>query len=66
MNETVRYHNDLNSLSMRKWTADEMNMFFTIVAKIKNAGTKEITLNTDEIKKIINFKSRHKDHLNYG
>lgn len=61
MNETVRYHNDLNSLSMRKWTADEMNMFFTIVAKIKNAGTKEITLNTDEIKKIINFKSRHKD-----
>lgn len=36
MNETVKYHNDLNSVSMRTWSADEMNMFFTIIAKIKN------------------------------
>ena len=61
MNETVKYHNDLNTVSMRTWTADEMNTFFTIIAKIKNEGAKEITLDTDEIKKLIKFKSRHKD-----
>lgn len=46
---------------MRVWTAEEMNMFFTIIAKIKNEGTKEITLSTEEIKKIIKFKRREKD-----
>lgn len=61
MNETVKYHNDLNSVSMRTWTADEMNMFFTIIAKIKNEGVREITLNTDEIKSLIKFKPRHKN-----
>lgn len=61
MNETVKYHNDLNSVSMRTWTADEMNMFFTIIAKIKNEGVREITLNTDEIKNLIKFKPRHKN-----
>lgn len=61
MNETVKYHNDLNSVSMRTWTADEMNMFFTIIAKIKNEGVREITLSTDEIKNLIKFKPRHKD-----
>lgn len=64
MNHTVKYHNDLNSVSMRKWTADEMNLFFTIIAKIKNAGVREITLDTEDLKGLIKFKSRHKNRWN--
>ena len=26
--EVVKYHNKLNTISMRRWTAEEMNFFF--------------------------------------
>lgn len=39
-NELVRYHNDLNSLSMRQWTAEEMDLFFSIVNRIQDKGTR--------------------------
>ena len=32
-NEVVKHHNDLNTVIMRKWTAEEMNFFFAIIAK---------------------------------
>ena len=32
----VKYHNDLNTIAMRKWTPQEMNLFFSILAKAKN------------------------------
>ena len=37
-NEVVKYHNDLNTVQMRKWTTEEMNFFFSIVAKAKEKG----------------------------
>lgn len=60
MSLVVKYHNDLNQLSMRSWTSDEMNMFFAIMSKLRDEGTKEITFDTNEIKKIIKFKRREK------
>lgn len=51
-NEIVKYHNDLNTLNMRGWSSAEMNIFFGIIAKIKDKGTKEIVLNTDELREI--------------
>ena len=32
-NEVVKHHNDLNTVIARKWTAEEMNFFFAIIAK---------------------------------
>ena len=55
MNEVIKYHNDLNTVIMRKWTAEEMNFFFAIIAKARNQGVKELHFNTDEIKKLVNF-----------
>lgn len=55
MNEIVKYHNDLNTVIMRKWKAEEMNFFFAIIAKVRNQGVKELHFNTDEIKKLVNF-----------
>lgn len=58
-NDVVKYHNDLNTVSMRGWSAEEMNFFFGIISKIKNQGTKEVTLNTDEIKDLIDYSDRN-------
>ena len=58
-NEVVKYHNDLNTVQMRKWTTEEMNFFFSIIAKVRDEGTQEIEFNTDEIQLIANFDKRN-------
>lgn len=51
----VKYHNDLNTVVMRKWTAEEMNFFFATIAKARDKGSKLIEFDTDEIKELIKF-----------
>lgn len=59
--EIVKYHNDLNSISsMRGWTNAELNIFFGIIAKIRNKGTREIILDIDDLKEITEIPS-HKN-----
>jgi len=58
-NEVVKYHNDLNTVTMRKWTAEEMNFFFSIIAKVRDEGTQEIEFSTDEIQMIANVDKRN-------
>ena len=60
MNEIVRYNNDLNGLKMRKWTAEEMNFFFAIIAKVRDKGTRLVIFNSDELKELSGFANRHK------
>ena len=50
VNEVVKYHNDLNSVSFRSWSAEEMNLFFTVIAKIRDNGIETIILETNELK----------------
>lgn len=59
MKEIVKYHNNLNSISMRGRTSEEMNFFFAIISKIRNKGIIEIELSTDEIKELIDFRDRN-------
>lgn len=59
MGTLVKHHNDLNTVSMRKWTAEEMNFFFSIIAKSRNEGTKTLVFNTDELKELVNFSQRN-------
>ena len=42
MNEVIKYHNDLNTVIMRKWTAEEMNFFFAIIAKARKMTEKNL------------------------
>ena len=44
-NEIVKHHNDLNTVIMRKWTAEEMNFFFAIIAKARDKGTSDLVFN---------------------
>lgn len=48
--EVVKYHNDLNTVIMRTWTAEEMNFFFAILTKAKEQGLKKLVFDTDELK----------------
>lgn len=50
--EIVKYHNDLNTIIMRSWTAEEMNFFFTILSKVREKGTKKLTFKSHELKRI--------------
>ena len=60
MNEIVRYNNNLNGLKMRKWTAEEMNFFFAVIAKVRDKGTRLVTFNSDDLKELSGFANRHK------
>lgn len=59
MNEVVKYHNKLNTISMRKWTAEEMNFFFSVIAKVRDKGTKLIKFDSDELKELSGFADKH-------
>ena len=51
-NEIVKHHNDLNTVIMRKWTAEEMNFFFAIIAKVRDEGTRLMRFDTDELRNL--------------
>jgi replication protein len=59
-NEIVKYHNDLNTVVMRGWTAEEMNFFFAIIAKVRNEGTKQFTFNKAQLIELADYKIEHK------
>ena len=57
--EVVKYHNKLNTISMRRWTAEEMNFFFSVIAKVRNKGTRLVTFNSDDLKELSGFAEEH-------
>ena len=67
-NEVVKYHNDLNTVQMRKWTTEEMNFFFSIVAKAKEKGTQKIIFTKEQLTELAKYDEKHhlrfKDTLN--
>lgn len=55
-NELVKYQNDLNTVTMRNWTEAELNIFFSIVAKIRDKSTTEVVFTFDQLKELSKFK----------
>lgn len=51
-NEVVKHHNDLNTIIMRKWNAEEMNFFFAIITKVRDEGTRLMKFDTDELRNL--------------
>ncbi len=54
-NEVVKHHNDLNTIPMRNWSAEEMNFFFSIIAKMRNKGTKVVKFTDRELKELADY-----------
>ena len=57
--EVVKHHNDLNTIPMRKWTGEEMDFFFAIIAKLRNKGTEKIVFNKYQLKELANSSIKH-------
>jgi len=58
-NEVVKYHNDLNTVPMRTWRAEEMNFFFAIITKLKEQGSKEIHFDKKGLAELASYSIEH-------
>lgn len=58
-NEVVKHHNDLNTVIMRKWTAEEMNFFFAIIAKAKDKGTSDLVFDKYQLAELADYTIQH-------
>lgn len=64
MNElTVKYKNELNTIPMRKFNAKEMDLFFSICAKMKNKSTTTIRFYFEELRGLSNYKITSTTHF---
>jgi plasmid replication initiation protein len=59
MNEVTRYHNELNTVPMRKWTAEEQNFFFAVITQARGKGTKLIKFDKQDLVMFANYDLEH-------
>ena len=55
-NEIVKYHHELNTIPLRKFSAVEMNLFFSIVSRMRDKGDKRVRFSFEELKELSNYK----------
>lgn len=53
---SVKYKNELNSIPMRKFNSKEMDLFFSICAKMKNQSTGTVRFSFEDLKELSNYK----------
>ncbi|EGO8485720.1 replication initiation protein [Enterococcus faecalis] len=56
-NELVKYHTELNTIPLRKFSAIEMNLFFSIVSRMREQGEKKVAFSFDQLKELSNYKA---------
>ena len=63
VNEVVKYHNDLNTISMRNWTKEQMNFFFSVIAKTREKGTREIEFTKEQLTSLAQYSDLHNERF---
>lgn len=67
-NEIVKYNNELNMVKFGSFTANEMNLFFSIVSRMREKGTDTVQFSWYELRYLSNYKptstKRFVDDLN--
>lgn len=61
--ELTRYHNDLNRISTKEWTAEEMDFFFLIISKVRDQGTQELIFSKNELVKAAGYSGKDLSRL---
>ncbi|URT59780.1 replication initiation protein [Enterococcus faecium] len=56
-NEIVKYHHELNTIPLRKFTPVEMNLFFSIVSRMRDVGDKKVQFTFEQLKDLSNYKA---------
>lgn len=57
--QVTQYKNQVNSIPMRKWTAEEMNFFFAVLTKLRDEGTKEIVMDKYQLAELAQYSVTH-------
>ena len=55
-NEIVKYDPELNTIPLRKFSAVEMNLFFSIVSRMRDKGDQTVRLTFEQLKELSNYK----------
>ena len=63
MNKVTRYNNELNTVPMRKWTAEEQNFFFAIITQVRDKGTQTVKFNKHDLADLANYSLEHNKRL---
>ncbi|WP_439001886.1 replication initiation protein [Pediococcus damnosus] len=55
-NELVKYQPELNTIPLRKFSPVEMNLFFSIVSRMRDKGGQTVRFSFDQLKELSNYK----------
>ena len=59
MNEVTRYRNEINTIPMRNWTAEEQDFFFAIITEARDKATQLIVFEKEELKDLADYNDRN-------
>ena len=62
-NAIVKYHNDVNTVSLRGFTAAELDIFVAILSCMRDKGEDIITFTFNEIKKLVHWKPKDNERF---
>jgi plasmid replication initiation protein len=53
---SVKYQNELNLIPLKKFNAKQMDLFFSLCARMKNKGLQKIRFSFEELKELSDYK----------
>lgn len=56
-NELIKYHTELNTIPLRKFTCTEMNLFFSIVSRMKDTDTQIVRFSFEQLRELSDYKA---------
>ena len=62
-NDIVKFHNDMNKISLNGFTEKELNLFFSLIFLAKEKGTRELTIPFSDLKILSNDYDRNKERF---
>ena len=56
-NELVKYHTELNTIPLRKFTPVQMNLFFSIISRMRDKSENKVSFTFDQLKELSDYKA---------
>jgi len=56
-NELVKHHTELNTIPLRKFTPVQMNLFFSIISRMRDKGQNKVVLSFSQLKDLSDYKA---------
>lgn len=56
-NELVKYHSELNTIPLRKFTPVQMNLFFSIISRMRDKSENKVSFTFDQLKELSDYKA---------